>query len=270
MLLAGNKIDAYSVRAGGGAVKSGLMLSPTAQRPRWWGPRLGMDVAPESDAVIPGDRHLAVCFNVDPLEEDATDDHRHSCGDAEIRSALRAYLLARYAGEADTALIEELGLCRGQVRIDLAVVNGLLHGFEIKSDRDSLRRLPPQAEVYSRVFERMTLVVGNRHLTEAMEVVPDWWGILRIDQRRAGLAFRVVRRGRRNPARDPRALVELLWRDEALSLLAAREAARGVRSKPRSFVWDRICEHFGLDEIAAKVCHALKSRTAIRALGQPS
>lgn len=224
-----------------------------------------MDVASESHAVIAGDRHLAVCFNVDPSKEDATDDHRHSCGDAEIRSALRAYLLARCAGEADTALIEELGLCRGQVRIDLAVVNGLLHGFEIKSDRDSLRRLPSQAEVYSRVFERMTLVVGVRHLTEAMEVVPDWWGILRIDQRRAGLAFRVVHRGRRNPARDPRALVELLWRDEALSLLAARDAARGVRGRPRSLVWDRLCEHLDLTEIAATVCAALKVRAATQA-----
>ncbi len=206
-----------------------------------------------------------MCFNVDLSKGDATDDHRHSCGDAEIRSALRAYLLAKYAGEADTAFIEELGLCRGQARIDLAVVNGLLHGFEIKSDRDSLRRLPPQAEVYSRVFERMTLVVGNRHLTEAMEVVPDWWGILRIDQRRTGLAFRVVRRGRRNPVRDPRALVELLWRDEALELLAAKGAARGARGKPRSLVWDRLCEHLDLSEIAATVCTSLKARAATQA-----
>ncbi len=162
-------------------------------------------------------------------------------------------------------MLEELGLCRGQVRIDLAVVNGLLHGFEIKSDRDSLRRLRLQAEVYSRVFERMTLVVAARHLTGAMELVPPWWGVLRIEQRLTGPRFCTVRRGRRNPARDPRTLVELLWRDEALELLDSRGAARGARAKPRSLVWDRLCEVLDLNEIAATVCVSLKARAAAQA-----
>jgi hypothetical protein len=194
----------------------------------------------------------------------ATNDHRHRCGDAEVRSALRSYLLATHAQGAETTLIEELGLCRGKVRIDLAVVNRLLHGFEIKSDRDSLRRLLPQAEVYSRVFERMTLVVGDRHLSEAMGLVPGWWGILRIEQTRNDVRFRIIRRGCRNPAIDPRTLVELLWRDEALELLTARGAARGARGKPRSFVWDRLCEHLDLKEIAATVCASLKARAVMQ------
>lgn len=61
--------------------------------------------------------------------------------DADIRSVLRSRLSFQHAAEADTVVIEELGLCRGQVRVDVSVVNGLLHGYEIKSDRDSLRRL---------------------------------------------------------------------------------------------------------------------------------
>ena len=43
--------------------------------------------------------------------------------DAEIRPALRLKILGDY-GDADSVLIEELGLCRGQVRIDMALVNG--------------------------------------------------------------------------------------------------------------------------------------------------
>src|SRR6266511_802692 len=69
--------------------------------------------------------------------------------DAAIRPALRERLLRRHATDADTVLIEELGLCRGKVRVDLALVNGSLHGFEIKSDRDSLRRLSAQVGLYS-------------------------------------------------------------------------------------------------------------------------
>ena len=67
--------------------------------------------------------------------------------DAEIRPALRERLIRRHANEADTVLIEELGLRRGKVRVDLTVVNGSLHGFEIKSDRDSLRRLAAQVDL---------------------------------------------------------------------------------------------------------------------------
>ena len=39
--------------------------------------------------------------------------------------------LVKEVNETDaTVIIDELGLCRGQVRIDIAVVNGLLHGMK--------------------------------------------------------------------------------------------------------------------------------------------
>ena len=47
-------------------------------------------------------------------------------------------------------ILDELGICRGRVRIDLTVVNGLLHGYEIKSERDTLARLETQADLYGR------------------------------------------------------------------------------------------------------------------------
>jgi len=186
--------------------------------------------------------------------------------DAQIRCALHSRLGEQHAHEADTRIIDELGLCRGQVRVDVVVVNGLLHGYEIKSDRDSLSRLGAQAEVYGQVLDRATVVVGDRHLSRATELVPAWWGVLRARSTSAGIRLESVRRGRRNPHRDPRALVELLWLDDAIALLAQHDAARGVRGKPRRTVWDRVCEHFALDEIAAAVRDQLKTRTVPRAL----
>jgi hypothetical protein len=181
-------------------------------------------------------------------------------GDADIRPTLRARLLARHADDGDTALIEELGVCRGRVRIDLAVVNGLLHGYEIKSDRDSLRRLDGQVDLYSKVLDQATLVVGDRHLGEALDIIPAWWGVVSVRSTSRGPRFKTVRRERMNPGMDPRALVELLWLDEAMALLADRGAARGVRGKPRELVWDRLCKHFDADEIAAAVRAHLKAR----------
>lgn len=186
-------------------------------------------------------------------------------GDSAIRPALRSRLVGEHGQDADTVLIEELGLCRGHVRIDIAVVNGLLHGYEIKSDRDNLRRLGTQVDVYGKVLDQATLVVGDRLLASALDVVPAWWGVLRVRPTSQGLQFRTVRRPRRNPQRDPRVLVELLWSDQALALLEQRNAARGVRGKPRRVVWDRVCDHFGVDEIAAAVRARLKARTVNQA-----
>lgn len=185
--------------------------------------------------------------------------------DADIRPALRSDLLDKHADEADTVIIEELGVCRGRVRVDLAVVNGTLHGYEIKSDGDSLRRLTTQIDFYGRVLDRATLVVGERHLHNAIDVLPAWWGVLQVQQPPRRQRFRTIRRGRKNPQRDPRALVELLWLDDALALLEARHVARGVRGRPRRLVWDRVCAHFSIDEIAAAVRAQLKARAAPQA-----
>jgi len=187
--------------------------------------------------------------------------------DAEIRPALRQHLLRCHGHDGDTVLVEELGLCRGQVRVDLAVVNGSLHGFEIKSDRDSLRRLSVQVDVYSQVLDRATLVVGDRFAPLAASLVPPWWGIVRVSRKASGLRFTTVRRARSNPHRSARVLAELLWSAQALELLERRGAAKGMRGKPRRVLWDRVCECFSVDEIAEAVRRRLKATpgSAVRA-----
>lgn len=190
--------------------------------------------------------------------------------DAEIRRALRSWLRVKHAAEADTVVIEELGVCRGQARIDLAVVNGRFHGYEIKSDRDSLRRLGTQVDMYGKVLDLATIVVGDRHFTETLNAVPHWWGVLRFESGPKGPQFKTVRPGWNNPRVDPRSLVELLWLDDAIALLTRRNVARGVRRKPRRIVWDRVCEHFEMHEIAASVRAQLKARAARKDLSSPS
>ena len=113
--------------------------------------------------------------------------------DATIRPLLRDRLRRQHAREADTVLIEELGLSRGKVRVDLAVVNGSLHGFEIESDRDSLRRLAAQVDLYSQVLDRATLVVGGRFAPLATSLVPEWWGVVRVSSKPSGLRFTTLR-----------------------------------------------------------------------------
>jgi len=184
--------------------------------------------------------------------------------DSAIRAALKALLLSKTDNDPDTVVIEELGLSRGHVRVDIALVNGRLHGYEIKSDRDSLRRLSTQVELYSRVLDRATLVVGDRFARRAHEAVPDWWGLIHVEQTQSGLHFWNLRRSRLNPTRDVRVLAELLWACDALRLLDERNAARGARGKPRRVLWERVCQHYTVDEIARAVRQNLKARVANR------
>ena len=176
-----------------------------------------------------------------------------------LRRALHRRLMAQYQSEPDTLIVDELGLCQGIARVDVAVINGQLHGYEIKSERDSLRRLGTQAVHYNRVFDRVTLVCSGRHVSNALEIIPSWWGVLQVISTTRNLAFEFVRAEQGNPQRDARAMAEFLWSEAAIALLEQRQALRGLRGKPRAALWDKICELLSIDELAAAVCAHLKA-----------
>jgi hypothetical protein len=50
------------------------------------------------------------------------------------------------------------------IRADLAVLDGCFYGVEIKSEADTLKRLPSQMEGYARYFDRTLLIVAAKHL----------------------------------------------------------------------------------------------------------
>lgn len=185
--------------------------------------------------------------------------------DADVRSALRATVLARHVNDPGTLVVEELGLERGAFRVDVAVVNGRIHGYEIKSDADTLERLPAQVEGYGRVLDRVTLVVGSRHAEAAQRLVPEWWGIYVAEGEAGQVRLRTARRDRANPGLDLEAVAALLWRDEAVALLTARGRARGLMSKPRRDLCRALVEALSPTELRRCVREALKSRTAWRA-----
>lgn len=180
--------------------------------------------------------------------------------DAHIRAILKRELLSRYKDDRETVIIEELGVHHGTSRIDLAVVNGLLHGFELKSDRDTLARLPEQATAYGAVFDRVTLVVGERHVRRAVEVVPDWWGIRVARAEPLGSSFCDLKLPIDNPSRDPESVVALLWRNEALRFLEELGAAGGMHSKSRAAIYSSLLETVDLNCLCRRVRRCLRER----------
>ncbi len=188
--------------------------------------------------------------------------------DADVRHVLRRSLHAKYGGDASTIIVEELGLCSGCVRADMAVVNGSLKGYEIKSERDTLDRLLAQAEVYNRVFDTVTIVVADRHLKTAEALVPAWWGIdVATALGDGNVGIHALRGEFENPGIDPSAVVQLLWRDEALALLALK-AIPLPRKRSRQNVWNCLAANLSLTELRTGVRASLKSRTRWRAAGE--
>lgn len=184
--------------------------------------------------------------------------------DRDVRDVLRAALAAEHTNDDRTVIIEELGVCERSARIDLAVINGALAGFEIKSERDTLDRLPAQAQFYSRVFDTVTVVTHRAHLPGVRATVPFWWGITEARKVGNSIQLRPLRRARENPQVDAYSLAQLLWREEALVALEVRKAADGVRSKKREALWARLVETVPLMDLADLVRETLKTRPGWR------
>ena len=180
--------------------------------------------------------------------------------DADVRTALHGRLQAEHADDLkNTLILDEVGLC-GEVRVDVAVINGVLSGFELKSAKDSLRRLPKQVEIYSQVLDYAVLVVAENHLKKATQLLPEWWGILVATQDEGCTRLHDERKCVLNEELDPVSLAQLLWRDEALEELMRRGQDRGVRTKPRWEVWSRLSQALEVGELRDVVRARLKER----------
>jgi hypothetical protein len=155
-----------------------------------------------------------------------------------------------------------MGVWSGSVRVDLAVINGELCGFELKSDRDTLERLPFQADLYSRVFDRVELVVGSRHSDRAAEIVPRWWKITIATMKDGEVSLRPMagHRGRKNPNPDPYLVAQLLWKDEAIAILDTHGLSKGFKSKPIKILHRRLAQELKFDLLSREVREALKRR----------
>jgi hypothetical protein len=181
--------------------------------------------------------------------------------DSHLRTALLENLSAIYRNDPHTLIVEEMSLCEGRGRIDVAVVHATLDGFELKSDRDRLDRLARQSEIYGAVFDRMTLVVCPRLERAATRMIPGWWGIELTEPLAGGkVGLHTIRSPGMNPSPDALAIAELLWRDEALSVLIELGHAKGVLSKPRAHIHRRLAEVSELEFLQYRVRDRLRHR----------
>ncbi|MCK4123781.1 MULTISPECIES: sce7726 family protein [Ralstonia solanacearum species complex] len=190
--------------------------------------------------------------------------------DRDVRDAVLRKVLADHLADPRVLVVEELGLQHGSCRIDIAVVNGFLHGYELKSDSDTLERLPAQVEAYSYALDRATLVVGGNHLEAAEALLPSWWGIkVARNGKRGGVVIETHRAVGMNPCVSPYHLAHLLWRPEVAEILSARGVeGRQLRGNRRE-LYKLAADLIPLNELRLFVRESLKHRKGWRCPSLP-
>ena len=177
-----------------------------------------------------------------------------ACGDAQIREALLRRKKTEYARNKDVIVVEELGLAHAKSRIDIAVINGDIHGYEIKSDRDTLARLPNQLDIYRKTLQRLTIVCSNRYIEQVEFMVPEWVGLIEVHTGpRGGISLCNFRRAKSNPDIDIKMVAHLLWRNEAVRLLSRYMPEKSLARKRRADLYQLIAERYSSKDLVCEI-----------------
>lgn len=186
-------------------------------------------------------------------------------GPDDIRIALRSWVQNKFELKQDDILINELGFWNKDpestvdcsFRADLALANGRLVGFEIKSQKDSLKRWLSQMTAYSNVFDEIWLCSHGKHLHRALEITEKHIGVLVVDD--SG-SITVVRYATENTKLNFYDLSGLLWKDELLNFASLNNVIEIKSRMTKNEIRDVLSKQSNLAQLKPYVLQKLKER----------
>ncbi len=156
--------------------------------------------------------------------------------DKDIREPLFDFLEETYG---IVRIIEEKSM--GRSRADLVMVTKQsLVGIEIKSDADTYARLSTQVKDYDKFYDYNIVVAGSSHGAHIKEHIPDYWGIITVEEVEGTPDFYILRKPATNPKMGLENKLKILWRPE-LALIQEKYGLAKYKDKSKSFVIDKIC-----------------------------
>lgn len=141
-------------------------------------------------------------------------------------------------------------------RVDIALIGQYMHGVEIKSERDTMKRLPSQIESYKKVFDYVLVVTEPKYREKVLEICPDWVSVWICHNENNG---ETIRHGRINIEKDGFSLCQLLWKEELINFIQRQ----GFRCDKKSTKWklSEFCaKNVDLQTISDEVRSVLFSR----------
>lgn len=175
--------------------------------------------------------------------------------DKDIREPLFDFLDDIYL---TNRIIEEKQM--GRSRADVVMVTPLaIYGIEIKSDADTYARLKRQVRDYDNFYDYNYVVVGTSHAYHIQEHVPDYWGIITVEQSEGVCDFYVKRKPSMNPKVKWKKKLSILWRPELANIQNINNLPK-YRQKSKDFVVNKIMEKVPEDILQIQFCEELMER----------
>lgn len=178
----------------------------------------------------------------------------------QIKFHLHNDYLFEYSSCADSLIADELKVCGGKAIADVAIINGKMHGYEIKSDYDSFQRLENQILNYDTVFDTITLVVGKKLNKAAKKYIPRHWGLLCIYEDQGKVVFDEIRNAKENKRINPFNVAQFLWKEEAVFLLNKYNIHGNHQKSRKWLLWELLSTELQLETLKGEVRAILKSR----------
>lgn len=198
--------------------------------------------------------------------------------DAKIRTKLKeVYSETSYQAEPlpSVRLVDELAIPKKICLADVVAIPVAedaqkgMHGFEIKSEVDSLTRLESQIHYYSKVFKKCSLIVTEKHEKKALEMLPDWWGVimaLHTAEDEYGdptddFLLLEIKEAKDNPhPLHSYSLTQLLWRNELLEIVKTKNV-EVLKSGSKRLLREAIIKQIPVEELEELVVAFLANRT---------
>ena len=175
--------------------------------------------------------------------------------DKDIREPLFDFLEAYYG---KIRIIEEKRMGRSRADVVMVTPSSVV-GIEIKSDADTYARLKRQVKDYNQYFDYNYVAAGSSHAMHIEEHVPDWWGIITVEQADGAADFYVLRKPRENPKVDAKKKLSLLWRPDLAHIQELNHMPK-YRQKSKQFVIEKILLSVPQDILREQISQELFER----------
>lgn len=148
----------------------------------------------------------------------------------------------------------------GRTRADVVMVTkDSICGIEIKSDADTYARLKRQIKDYNRFYDINYVVVGTSHAMHIAEHVPDFWGIITVEEVDGELDFYILRHPQENPLMELHMKLSVMWRPELAHIQEINEMPR-YKEKSKAFVIEKILTKIPHELLRLQICEELFQR----------
>lgn len=170
--------------------------------------------------------------------------------EADIRRSLERGILKSFCEDGESRVVHELGVMWGNSRVDIGIINGELHAYEIKSQADTLERLPRQAKIYNQIFDKLNIVTHERHekeLGRKYGKLMENWGVLIVSNGKEKHDVKITekKKPRKNRNTNLFSIAHLLWKEEALVILNGKDPERkGLPGRCRKDLYKMLCALF--------------------------